>query len=86
MTRRHPDKDSVMAPAQLAMDITPHATNELTYITRFIMVSEDNATVTGYLEGDENVHTTVPLKAGAVYPFAFKRITAVSSGNVKGYA
>lgn len=85
MTKTYTNKDSVMAPAQHGADITPHATDLLANITRFVMVTDDLATITGYLEGDDSAHTTVPLKAGVIYPFAFKRITAVSAGSIKGY-
>lgn len=87
MTRHHRDKDSVMSPAQVPQDITPHATDVLANTTRFIMVSDDGATVTGYMEGDKtNPHTTMPLRAGLIYPFSFIRVTAVSSGTIKGYS
>lgn len=86
MSRTYKDKNSVMAPAQLQEDITPSA-SELTNITRFVMVDTDDATLTGYFEGDEStLKTTVPLKAGLIYPFAFTHITAISAGNVKGYS
>lgn len=86
MTRQHPDKSSSMAPIQGAFDVTPSA-SDLTYITRAIMVSSDDVQVTGYLEGDkDNIHQTFALKAGLLYPFAFKKITAVSnSGTIKAY-
>ena len=85
--RKYKDKDSAMAPLQVGFNITPHASNELPYITRVVMVTDDGTTITGYLEGDDtNSHTTAPLKAGLMYSFAFKRVTAVSAGTAKGYA
>lgn len=86
MARNYEDKASAMAPGQIGFNVTPHATDLLANITRFIMVTVDGATVTGYLEGDpSNAHTTAPLSIGAIYPMCFTRITAVSSGAVKGY-
>lgn len=74
------------APIRRSIAITPSAT-ELPLHTRAIMVSVD-ATVTGILVGDvATSHTTVTLKAGILYPFAFKVISAVTnSATVKGYA
>ncbi len=72
------------APIRTAFNITPSAT-ELAIHTRAIMVSAD-ATVTGILAEDSTSHTTFILSAGVLYPFAFKVISAVSTGTVKGYA
>lgn len=80
---QYTERDSFMGPARKGFDVTPHATNPNQ--TRAIMVSTDNATVTGVLEADTAPHTTFPLKAGILYQFAFKTITAVSTGTVKGY-
>lgn len=87
MTRRYSDKDSITASAGGGFDVTPHATEYLDAMTRGVMVSEDDTTITGYLEADpENEHTTFGLKAGLMHPFRFIRITAVSgTSTVKGY-
>jgi len=86
MARSYTDKDSVMAPFQIGFDVVVHATDPLDHTTRSIMVSDDDATITGYLEGNSDTpHTTLPLKAGVYHPFAFTRITAISAGTAKGY-
>lgn len=72
------------APIRKAFDVTPAGT-DLAIPTRAIMVSAD-CTVTGILAEDSSPHTTFPLSAGVLYPFCFKRISAVSaSATVKGY-
>lgn len=82
--QQYEHKDSFLAPARIAITITPSA-DELPVFTRSVMVSTDDATITGVLEGDTVSSTTFPLKTGFMYPFAFKKITAVSTGTVKGY-
>jgi len=72
------------APLRRAFDITPSST-DLAIPTRAITVSVD-ATITGILVGDDSSHTTHTLNAGTLYPFAFKKITSISVGSVKGYA
>lgn len=79
------DRDSFMASGRKGFDVTP-SSDELPVWTRFIMVTVDDMTVTGILEGDTTSHTTAPLKVGVPYPMAFKVISAVSAGAVKGYA
>ena len=88
-----------VAPITRAFDVSPTgvdsngdaAGTDLPINTRAIMVSEDDMTVSGILVGQDldtaaGIHTTHNLKAGILYPFAFRRITAVSTGSVKGYA
>lgn len=82
--QQYTDKDSFLASARIAIDVTPSA-NDLPLYTRCVMVSTDGATITGVLEGDTVSSTTFPLMTGLMYPFAFKKITAVSTGTVKGY-
>lgn len=65
-----------------AYDVTP-SEDLLPIKTTGVMITEEGATVTGVLIGDTSPHTTHPLKVGVIYPFMFKRITAVSSGAVK---
>lgn len=84
MPAHYDNRDSFLAPARHAFTITPSAT-ELTNFTRAVMVTEEEATITGILEGDTVSHTTPPLKVGILYPFAFKVISAVSDGSVVGY-
>ena len=74
---------TAFSPPIAAYDITPSA-NDLAFTTIMIMVSEA-ATITGILAGDTTSHTTQQLTPGIMYPFSFKKITAVSAGSVKGY-
>ena len=83
MPQQYSDSNSVSAPARLGRDIVVHPTNANQ--TRMIMVSADATTITGILEGDTAPHTTFGLKAGVMYEFAFKTITAVTGGTAKGY-
>lgn len=83
MPQMYSDSNSVQAPARMGRDVVAHATNPNQ--TRFVMVSVDNTTITGVLEGDTASHTTFGLKAGVLYPIAFKTITAISGGAVKAY-
>lgn len=83
--KRYSDSQSIMGPAGGALDITPSG-DLLEQMTRFIMVETDGATITGELKDQAGVsHTTFPLKAGTIWPFQFIKITAVSSGTIKGY-
>lgn len=83
----HHDRGSITAPGGKAIDVTVHASDDLPMVTRGIMVSTDGTIITGYLENDpNNLHVTFPLSAGVMYPMAFKRITILTSGTVKGYA
>jgi len=82
--QQYPDRDSFLGPARHGFDITPSA-SELANNTRGVMVSTDGATITGILEGDSASHTTVPLKNGVMYSFAFKVISSISTGSAKGY-
>lgn len=84
MPQQYDHRNSFLAPIRAAFNVTPAGT-DLAVFTRAVMVDTDGATITGILEGDTVSHTTVPLKLGVLYPFAFKRISAVSSGTVKGY-
>lgn len=71
------------APIRKAYNITP-GTSVIN--CRAIMVSAD-ATVTGEFAEQPGIsHTTHTLKAGVLYPFCFRKITAVSTGTVKAYA
>ena len=79
-------EDAAYGPLNRSWDVTPSATAFEPH-TRAIMVSDDDTTVTGIMKNDNESHTTFPLKAGVLYPFEFKIISAVSgSGTVKGYA
>lgn len=84
MSKVYTDNDTILAPIRGGFDVTPGAT-DLAIPTRAIMVTTDDATVTGILVDQENPHTTAPLKTGVIYAFRFKRITTVSAGAVKGY-
>ena len=75
---------SFQSGARRAFDISP-GPSDLAIPTRAITLSAD-ATVTGIFVGDDHSHTTHTLKAGIMYPLCFKKITAVSTGTVKGYA
>lgn len=70
------------APVRKAFNVTPSPTTLLKI--RAIMVSVET-TVTGVLVGDTVSHTTHTLLPGIMYPFAFRKITAVASGTVKAY-
>ena len=95
MTRRYNytkgTEYAAYAPLRRAFDITPvelDSNNNPTLLsleTRAIMVTAE-CTVTGILANEETEHTTATLTPGILYPFAFKAITAVSAGSVKGYA
>lgn len=78
-------ENAEFGPVSRAFDITP-STTELQTITRAITVSTEGATVTGYLEFDDEEFTTHPLSWGTMYPMKWRKITAVSAGTVKGYA
>lgn len=82
--QHYTDRDSFLAAGRGGMDIIPSGT-ELAKYTRFVYVTVDNATITGILEGDTVSHTTAPLRSGVPHPLAFKVISAVSAGAVKGY-
>lgn len=72
------------APIRKAYDITPSATTIIA--TRAVMVTVA-ATITGELaEQPGTSHTTALLSPGIMYPFCFRKITAVSAGAVKAYA
>lgn len=77
---------SAYAPARNGYDITPSATDQVeSKHTRAVMVSAA-ATITGIFTGGTTSHTTFELQPGILYPFAFRRISAVSNGaSVKGY-
>lgn len=86
ISKHYYDRDSMQAPGQNGFDIVAHAVDDLPNITRYIMVSLDTVTITGYLEGNStDIHTTFGLAAGVMHKLAFKRITAVTGGTAKGY-
>lgn len=89
-------EDAFYGPIKFALDITPtplDSNGEYTPLnfgrgisqTRAISVSAD-ATVTGIFAENTTEFTTHTLKAGVLYPFVFKAITAISTGTIKGYA
>lgn len=84
MAKNFNDTDSVMAPLRGGFDVTPSGT-ALAINTRVVMVTEDDTTITGIMIDQDSSHTTGPLKAGVMYPFQFKVISAVSAGSAKGY-
>ena len=84
MSQRYTDNDSALGSANGVFDITP-AVGELDQSTRMVMVDTDGTTVTGTLIADSDENTTFALKAGIMYPFRFKEITAVTGGSAKGY-
>ena len=79
------DLDSVLAPLRHSFTVAPSASEISEGPTRTVMVTVDDATITGIFIGDTTSSTTVPLKVGVPYPFMFKVISAVSAGSVKGY-
>lgn len=80
--KRYDDRHSILGRAENMLVVTPSA-SELPEISRFIMVSVDDVTVTGILADMTTSFTTVPLKAGQEYNLGFKVISAVSAGTVQ---
>ena len=72
----------VNACCRYAVIVTPSSNNIALGPCNAIAVDTSNATVTGILADDTVSYTTPPLVAGIPVAFAFKRITAVSVGNV----
>lgn len=64
-------------PAKGAFAVTPHATNELAYITRGLW-AETAGTVAVYF-ADGTGPFTFTLAAATLYPFAVKRVLATST-------
>ena len=85
MTRNFNDTDSSLVGATVGVDVTPSTTAFGQHL-RAVTVSDDGATITGELFGNEGVSfTTHGLAFGIMHPYWFTKITAVSAGTVKGY-
>ena len=80
------DAKSILASGGKARDLVAHAVDDLPIVTRAVMVSLDGTIITGYLVNDPDTeHSTFGLLAGLMHSMAFKRITAITGGTVKGY-
>lgn len=84
-TKLFTNREDATTGAKFGFDVTPSAT-AFTQHTRAVTVSIDGATITGELIDRPGVSfTTHPLAVGILHPYWFIKITAVSTGTVKGY-
>lgn len=73
------------SPIENAFAVTPHDTNELSVVTRAILVG-GAGNVNGTFANDSTTVTLTGLLAGVVYPFRLKliRSTLTTATNITG--
>lgn len=67
------DDSRIQNPAVGAFSITPHATNELTYVTKAIHANVDGDAALVFVDGTE---ATLTLAKGIMYPYQVKQVKA----------